>query len=160
MKCLECQEETDNDKFCCRSCANSFNNKGKRRHGSEPNKCTECGKKINKECKQCQKCRSDVLWREKFKQIEEGMILNHLFMKRYLLETVGQCSECLIGNFYNNKFLSLQLDHIDGNSDNNCLKNLRLLCPNCHSQTENWGSRNKGTSSRKNSVRKQWYHKN
>ena len=38
--------------------------------------------------------------------------------------------------------LTLQLDHIDGNSDNNNLENLRLLCPNCHTQTDTWVSRN------------------
>jgi hypothetical protein len=41
------------------------------------------------------------------------------------------------------KPLSLQLDHIDGRRRNNTLTNLRLLCPNCHSQTETWGGRNK-----------------
>ena len=36
----------------------------------------------------------------------------------------------------------LQLDHIDGNNSNNVLENLRLLCPNCHMQTETWGFKN------------------
>ena len=29
----------------------------------------------------------------------------------------------------------LELDHIDGNHQNNALVNLRILCPNCHAQT-------------------------
>ena len=31
--------------------------------------------------------------------------------------------------------IPLQLDHVDGNNDDNSLENLRLLCPNCHAQT-------------------------
>ena len=34
--------------------------------------------------------------------------------------------------------LVIQLHHIDGNRDNNSLDNLQMLCPNCHSQTENY----------------------
>lgn len=34
--------------------------------------------------------------------------------------------------------MRLQLDHIDGDTDNNSRENLRLLCPNCHSQTDTW----------------------
>ena len=37
--------------------------------------------------------------------------------------------------------LVLQLDHIDGDNTNNNLDNLRILCPNCHSQTHNYAGR-------------------
>lgn len=43
---------------------------------------------------------------------------------------------------WNNKTLSLELDHINGVNDDNRLENLRFLCPNCHSQTTTYGSRN------------------
>ena len=39
--------------------------------------------------------------------------------------------------------------HIDGNSGNNIIENLRVLCPNCHAMTENFMALNKGKSSRK-----------
>ena len=38
----------------------------------------------------------------------------------------------------------IELDHIDGNSENNSLENLRILCPNCHSLTPTYKSSNKG----------------
>lgn len=41
----------------------------------------------------------------------------------------------------------LQIHHIDGDSCNNREENLQLLCPNCHSLTENFGSRNDNANS-------------
>ena len=48
------------------------------------------------------------------------------------------CSECWVSTEYNGKLMVLQMDHIDGNPDNNHLDNLRLLCPNCHTQTDTY----------------------
>ena len=44
--------------------------------------------------------------------------------------------ECGIIYSWNNKSITLQLDHINGINNDNRLENLRFLCPNCHSQTE------------------------
>ena len=45
-----------------------------------------------------------------------------------------KCRECSLFNVWNNKILTLEIDHIDGNRYNNDIKNLRFLCPNCHAQ--------------------------
>lgn len=52
------------------------------------------------------------------------------------------CEICNITEWNGSK-LSMQLDHIDGNSHNHLLSNLRMICPNCHSQTETYCGKNK-----------------
>jgi len=48
------------------------------------------------------------------------------------------CEECGATETWNGKPLTLQLHHIDGNSGNNDPSNAQILCPNCHSQTDNF----------------------
>ena len=66
-------------------------------------------------------------------------------IKRYLFEKYNDsCQICGWNkvNPYTGK-VPLQIHHIDGDCKNNRPENLQLLCPNCHSLTENFGSRNK-----------------
>ena len=51
------------------------------------------------------------------------------------------CEVCGIKEWMNNP-ISLELDHIDGNRTNHSLDNLRIVCPNCHSQTSTYRGRN------------------
>lgn len=61
-------------------------------------------------------------------------------LKHKLKEPI--CSECGVGQEWNGKPLTLQVDHINGVSDDHRLDNLRFLCPNCHSQTETFAGGN------------------
>lgn len=63
--------------------------------------------------------------------------------KRLIIE-IGHCEICGQPPIWNGKPLSLQLDHIDGDLDNNKRSNLRVVCLHCHSQTPFYGSKNKG----------------
>lgn len=54
-----------------------------------------------------------------------------------------KCSVCNMNPIWNGKELKLQMDHINGNKKDQRLENLRIICPNCHSQTETFGSKNK-----------------
>ncbi len=47
----------------------------------------------------------------------------------------NKCSICNQGPEWQGKKLTLQLDHIDGNNRDHRIENLRILCPNCHTQT-------------------------
>ena len=122
---------------------------------SVPNQfnCIECGvivthgySKLNKYCGR--KCQNAWRWKNIIiPDIEAGKKSFHCseILKRYLREKFGDlCSKCKLLPVWNGSFLQLQLDHIDGNSDNNFPINLRLLCPNCHTQTENFGSKGQG----------------
>ena len=54
-----------------------------------------------------------------------------------------RCSKCDLDDCWHNQKLVLQIDHIDGDPMNNERNNVRFLCPNCHSQTETFGAKNK-----------------
>lgn len=56
-----------------------------------------------------------------------------------------RCYECGITD-WQGKPISLELEHKDGDSLNNTIENLTILCPNCHSQT-NTHRRAKGSIS-------------
>lgn len=74
--------------------------------------------------------------------------LKKRLIKEGLLEE--KCELCGMGNEWQSKFISLQLDHKDGDRCNNQLENLRILCPNCHSQTESFAGKRKKKFVKKN----------
>ena len=53
-----------------------------------------------------------------------------------------QCESCKLKTWLEQP-INLELHHRDGDKTNNELSNLQLLCPNCHSYTDNYGSKNK-----------------
>jgi 5-methylcytosine-specific restriction endonuclease McrA len=57
-------------------------------------------------------------------------------VKKNVCENCG-CSE------WQGKQINLELHHIDGKRQNHKLSNLKLLCPNCHSQTDSFRAKNK-----------------
>lgn len=80
---------------------------------------------------------------------------NHRQYKSYLIEKYGNkcmdCGWCEV-NKTSNK-IPIELEHIDGNSENNILDNLKLLCPNCHSLTSTYRALNKGNGRHKRMER-------
>ena len=121
--------------------------------------CLNCGKELintkntkHKYCSNtCQQEYEYKLWIEKYKQDNSiakstkwGQIPKQL--RKYIFEKFeNKC--CLCGwseiNPYTNT-LPLEIDHIDGNSENNSEENLRLICPNCHSLTATYRGANRG----------------
>lgn len=76
--------------------------------------------------------------------IEAKNISRHIV--RYLFEKYhSACAECGWSKIH--PILGrppLEVDHIDGNSENSSEENLRLLCPNCHSLTPSYRNLNSG----------------
>ena len=69
----------------------------------------------------------------------------HSVLLRRCLREIGReeiCAVCGQIPFWNGKKLTLQIDHINGRKLDNTRENLRWICPNCHTQTENFGSKN------------------
>ena len=72
---------------------------------------------------------------------------NRTKLKQRLIEEgikENKCEICAL-NHWLNKPITIQLHHLNGLNNDNRLSNLQFLCPNCHSQTANFGSRGKGS---------------
>lgn len=118
--------------------------------------CLNCGKEFilyqshtGKYC--CHECWAEHIKKKRIEKWKAGLISGTTgfsccdWVKNYMLEKVGnKCEKCGWGveNPYTHK-IPLQIHHKDGNSLNNKEDNLQVLCPNCHTLTENFGSRNK-----------------
>lgn len=66
---------------------------------------------------------------------------NHLKKRLRKIWLDWICRECGVGEEWNGKPLVLQLDHINGIFNDHRIENLRLLCPNCHSQTDTFAGK-------------------
>jgi len=73
-------------------------------------------------------------------------------IKKYIKQKYNHtCTKCN-NDTWLGKPITLEVEHIDGNGDNNVESNLTLLCPNCHSQTPTFKGANRGNG-RKNRYR-------
>ena len=92
--------------------------------------------------------------------VEDSTYANRAEIKKrlYAMGIKEECTECGQGPEWNEKPLSLQLDHINGIHNDNRIENLRIVCPNCHTQTETYSGRRteeqKVISSREASLRR------
>jgi 5-methylcytosine-specific restriction endonuclease McrA len=85
--------------------------------------------------------------------VENSYYARHHIKRRVIEQRLipYECSECGNKGKHNNKTLSLQLDHVNGNGQDHRLENLRFLCPNCHSQTDTYAG--KGSKGKRKYVK-------
>lgn len=147
MKCVNCNTDTTNPKFCSRSCSVTHQNEQnhwRKNHGIFVGlvECINCGSPLKKNSsKFCShSCQHEHNLKEK---IENGTV-SARSIKRHLISTLGnRFSECGIEE-WNNKPIVMELEHKNGDSSDNSLSNTCLLCPNCYSQTSTYKNKNKG----------------
>lgn len=142
-KCLQCQILTEKPKFCSKSCSAKFNNL----HRKRKNICKICGNPRSYKSIFCSDaCKELSINSKKLELIlvedshyNRSHLRNRLIKEGYL---ENKCSICGLFPIWNNQNLTLQLDHINGKKYDNRIQNLRLLCPNCHSQTSTFSGKN------------------
>jgi hypothetical protein len=148
--CKQCGQKLSYEKrknlFCSQSCSATFNEKIKSEK-CEKKKCIVCNKPLNGGKMYCS---SQCCYTAKTKTTElkiiNGEKIYHSSIKKYLIKIRGnKCEECG-WNKVNPKSgkCTVQMEHVDGNAENNSLSNLKLLCPNCHSLTPTFGALNRG----------------
>lgn len=118
IKCIKCGTLTKN-KFCTNLCSSSY------RHNEAYNDF------LNNNDKYC-----------------NGGYTPKSFKDIFLNEQNNKCHICNIDPKWMNRDLVFVIDHIDGDASNNKRENIRMICPNCDSQTETFKSKNKNSKRR------------
>lgn len=144
--CKQCRKpcKRNRNSFCCHDCyiKFTFGNRVK-----EP--CLQCGSEIlgRKAVKFCtQICSAIYRKQQTYNLIQADKLesVSDYVIKQFLLDTLGHSCNICLNQEWNDLPIPLEIDHIDGHSDNRVLSNYRLLCPNCHAQTPTYKSKNKG----------------
>lgn len=124
-KCVICNKETKNIKFCTNECRKTFQNNEKEKYINEVEKRNEF---FNYNCS------------------NTGALAR--IPKEYLIKKFGhKCTICGLTK-WNKQLIPLILDHINGNANDWKLNNIRLVCPNCDAQLPTYGGRNRGNGTR------------
>ncbi len=137
--------------FCSRSCSAVFNN---RRRGTTTisTKCVFCNQTFSKPTHYkgfCSRvCSGAYKQNQRIQMWRSGSHFptDMKTIRQYLICLHGKrCSNeiCGITDMWVGKSIVLEVDHINGISTDHRCSNVRLLCPNCHSQTNTYGGRNK-----------------
>jgi hypothetical protein len=160
MNCENCKEKHDgkygSGRFCSAKCARGFSTKNKRKEIN--NKVSKKLKgrtnfaTVSKGTEAYEKWKSSIAetWKNKNEKRKQEIMQNKPFCDwprpmiwdRVFDDQDGKCRNCK-NSHWMGELITLELEHIDGDSSNNKRENVELLCPNCHSLTPTWRGRNK-----------------
>jgi len=150
-QCPKCGEKHNKGgTFCSRTCANS-------RVFSEESKAKKSlalkGKPSTRVIADLDKWKENIkqAWLNKYNAtpFEDLGIENK--RRRVFEEQNYCCNRCGVSEWQGFK-IPLELEHKDGNNQNNKRTNLEGLCPNCHSITDTWRGRNKPSKNGVNEI--------
>lgn len=142
-------------KTCSKECGYEIQRKDHRRLKA----CASCGEETFNPKFCSNKCQKKLTIKSCYERdvdlFSEGKLRSRSRIRPLLIKRDGLCcSNCKLVDWMN-KPITLWVDHIDGNASNNDSTNLRLICPNCDSQNDTFGSKNKGNG-RKSHGLKPW----
>lgn len=143
--CPKCQNEhSKSGRFCSRKCANSREwNDTDKLIKSIANKNQPSNKdrlKGDKYTEWCNRIREVKI--KKYKETSFDNLGASNKRRRVFEEQNHTCVKCGLSEWLGNQ-ITLELEHKDGNPNNNSRDNLEGLCPNCHSLTATWRGKNK-----------------
>lgn len=133
-------------KYCSLLCSNLRFKKRRPRSS-----CISCGKTVpragQKYCSS--RCQHTYQFTIRANALERGSYSTYScnrFIRKYLVSKIGErCSRCGWAERHpRTARVPVEVEHIDGNWQNNRPDNLTLLCPNCHSLTETFRGLNRG----------------
>lgn len=148
VPCLMCGKIVKSgNKFCSHSCSAKFNNSGVARNWNGPKYCKKCKAEIkgqnklfcSNECKKSFRLESNILKMKGMIDIPPSSVRKTIMAIRE-----HKCNICGLTS-WNGVDIPLVVDHINGNSSDNTVENLRLICPNCDAQTPTYKSKNRGS---------------
>lgn len=151
MKCENCETkhtgEYGSGRFCSAKCARGFSTKTKRAEINQKVAEKLSGRKFvftEAQRRKGAETKARNLREQKNARIENAPfdeLSNGEKRSRIFNEQQGCCSVCGLEE-WNDQPITLELDHISGNRKDESRDNLRLICPNCHSQTHTYKVKN------------------
>lgn len=149
--CESCGSVTANTRFCSRNCSAHVTNHESPRRQSEQGKkygyCAQCGESLRSfNIDYCGRACYEAAWVAEWVAgtLSEDLLPSNQLARRVLRKMYhNACQECewSVVSKWNGQ-VTLTLEHQDGNPSNNLFENLKLLCANCHTLTENFCGRN------------------
>lgn len=145
--CRQCGAPIDYEhranKFCNSVCSGIFNNTGEKAKRKLTHVCRTCDTPIYASAVFCSTCIDGGRYVMHPPNIDE--FKTDRTRRKALIYLHGHSCWVCLSSVWQGQPIPLELDHIDGNSENNAEENLRLICPNCHALTPTYKNKNKGS---------------